>query len=340
MRKLFKTLDEVLRAGGDAVLVSVVAGHGATPRGTGARMIVTKDGRIAGTIGGGAVEYRSEQIAAELLEKRTSLTEKFRLRPNDIADLGMICGGDVDVHFRFIPGGDETALRVTERIGKLYRRGEPCWLVLGLENGKLAAWNERAGLCGAELPEEVVAAMSGGETAFQVSAGGSVYYCERVLNPGRVYIFGGGHVAQALVPVLAHVGFRCVVCEDRPDFAAKELFPDAEETRLLDMTDLSALAAGVGPDDYVVIMTRGHQKDYEAQLAMMKTPARYIGVIGSRNKHKQVRQRLLEAGIPEEAFSRVSAPIGLDIGGETPEEIAVSVAAQMIMVRAGKGIGR
>ena len=340
MRKLFKVLDEAVRSGEDAALVTVVAGHGATPRGAGARMIVTKNGRIAGTIGGGAVEYRSEQMAAELLEKRASLTEKFRLHPNDVADLGMICGGDVDVHFRFIPGGDETTLRVTERIAELYRRGEPCWLALGLENGKIAAWNEKAGACGAELPEEVVSAMTGGETTIQVSAGDGVYYCERVLNPGRVYIFGGGHVAQALVPILARVGFRCVVCEDRPEFAEKSLFPDAEETRIVDMEDLSALTDEVGPDDYVCIMTRGHQKDFEAQLAMMKTPARYIGVIGSKNKHKLVRQRLLEAGIPEEAFSRVSAPIGLSIGGETPEEIAVSVAAQMIMVRAGMGDGR
>ena len=341
MRKLFQTLDEIIRSGQDAVLVSVVAGHGATPRGAGARMIVTAAGRRAGTIGGGAVEFRSEQIASELLEKRGSLTEKFRLRPNDVADLGMICGGDVDVHFRFIPGGDGAVLRLTERIEELYLRRETCWLVLGLDGGTMTVWGAKSGACGDPLPAEVTGEMERTESAaFQIKCGGETYYCERVASPGRVYVFGGGHVAQALVPVLAKVGFRCVVCEDRPDFADPALFPDAEETRLVDMADLSALTAEVGPDDYVCIMTRGHKNDFEAQLAMMKTPARYIGVIGSANKHKIVRRKLLEAGIPEEAFRNVSAPIGLDIGGETPEEIAVSVAAQMIMVRSGKGLGR
>ena len=105
MKTLFHKLQQILEKGGDAVLVTVVTSSGSTPRGAGARMLVTKEGRIYGTIGGGAVEYKSEQIAQEVLEKKSSLTENFLLRKNDVLDLGMVCGGDVTVYFHYIPKG-------------------------------------------------------------------------------------------------------------------------------------------------------------------------------------------------------------------------------------------
>lgn len=138
------------------------------------------------------------------------------------------------------------------------------------------------------------------------------------------------------MPALTAINFRCVVLEDRPAFAKPELFPGVEETRIVDMNDLSALQSEITADDYVCIMTRGHQNDLAAQSAMMATPARYIGIIGSAKKQKTVREKIKSMGFTDDDFKNVFAPVGLNIGAETPAEIAVSIAAQLIMLRAGR----
>lgn len=271
--QLFQEMIQRLTGGESLVLVSVEASSGSTPRGEGAMMLVSAQGRIAGTIGGGAVEYRSEQIAKEALKEGRSRMESFRLRPNEVQDLGMICGGDVDVSFRYLAGGD----------------------------GEAVAWARE---------EE-----------------------RRLLPPGKVYIFGGGHVAQALVPALAAIDFRCVVLEDREAFCRPELFPGVEETRLIQNDDPAAYE-GITADDYIAVMTRGHKDDLIVQAHALKTPARYIGVIGSRRKTAAVFARLREMGYTDGDLARITTPIGLDIKAETPAEIAVSIAAQLIMIRA------
>ena len=141
-------------------------------------------------------------------------------------------------------------------------------------------------------------------------------------------------MSQALVPAIAAVGFRPVVYDDRPEFADPALFPRAEAALCGPFTAL-AEHIRVTPDDYVVIMTRGHQADYEVLTQTLRSGAKYIGCIGSKKKLSICRDRLLAAGFTAEEYARVHAPIGLAIGAETPEEIAVSVTAEMIAVRAG-----
>ena len=266
-------MNQRLAPGESLVLVSVEASSGSTPRGEGAMMLVSAQGRIAGTIGGGAVEYRSEQLAREALAAGRSRVERFQLRPNEVQDLGMICGGDVEVSFRYLAGGD----------------------------GEAIAWARE---------EEA-----------------------RLTPSGRVYIFGGGHVAQALVPALAAVDFRCVVLEDREDFCRPELFPGVEETRLIQNGDPAAYA-GITAEDYVAVMTRGHKDDLTVQAQALKTPAKYIGVIGSRKKTAAVFAKLRDMGYTDADLQRITTPIGLSIKAETPAEIAVSIAAQLIQLRA------
>lgn len=333
MRELFKATERCLSEGRDAVLVTVVASDGAVPRGAGARMLVTEKGREHGTIGGGAVEHRSEALAARTLEEKGAFTEKFRLYPNEVADLGMVCGGNVDVCFQYVPAGDEETLALLRQIEALFAAGEQFWLITETESGKMGIYGAKSGAFGMELPEEVIAGL--GTKPKQLALGGKNYYCELLLRPGRVYIFGGGHVAQALVPALAKIGFRCVILEDRPEFARRELFPGVDETRLVDMNDLTQLAGEIGAADYICIMTRGHQSDFDVQKQLMHTGARYIGVIGSERKQRTVKEKLLELGFDEADFENVVSPIGLKIGAQTPEEIAVSIAAQLIQVRAG-----
>lgn len=144
-----------------------------------------------------------------------------------------------------------------------------------------------------------------------------------------VYIFGGGHVAQELVPVLAHLNFPCVVFDDRPEFSNKKVFPDAKECIVGDFETILDFIE-IKETDFVCIMTRGHQFDYLVEKQILKTPASYIGVMGSRSKTKIIREKLLADGFREEEVSRLKSPIGLDIKAETPAEIAISIAGELI----------
>ena len=336
MKQLFETLRDALSRGEDAVLVTIVASSGSAPRGTGARMLVTAAGRICGTIGGGAVEYKGEQIAQEILRTKRSRQENFRLFKNDVADLGMVCGGAVDVYFRFIPGGDPAVLQLIDGCAGIFAALEPSWFITELTEGGLSVYGKQSGLLGDPVPEEVLSALA--VRPQQVPVDGRVYYCEKLLQPGRVYIFGGGHVAQALAPALLAADFPCVVLDDRPDFLDPARFGGAE-TRRIDPEDISDVIADFGENDYVCIMTRGHKDDMLVQKQVMRSPVRYIGVIGSAKKQRTVKEKILELGYAESEFDKVVSPIGLDIGAETPAELAVSITAQLIMVRAGKGTG-
>ena len=336
MKKLFDALRDALSRGEDAVLVTIVASSGSAPRGTGARMLVTARGRVCGTIGGGAVEYKGEQIAAEILRTKRSRQENFRLFKNDVADLGMVCGGTVDVYFRFIAGGDAGVLRLIDGCADIFDALEPSWFLTELTEGGLSVYGVCHGLLGDPVPQEVLAAL--GNRPSQQEAEGKVYYCEKLLQPGRVYIFGGGHVARALAPALIAADFPCVVLDDRPDFLDPAFFGGAA-TRRIDPEDVSDVIRDFGENDYVCIMTRGHKDDMLIQRQVMRSPVRYIGVIGSAKKQRTVKEKILEMGYAESEFDKVVSPIGLDIGAETPAELAVSITAQLIMVRAGKGTG-
>lgn len=336
MKELFGLLNECLRENTDAVLVTIVASSGSTPRGIGARMLVTEKGRISGTIGGGAVEHQSELSAREVLRSKNSHTEHFRLKKNQIQDLGMICGGDVNVYFEYICAAEKQNLLLLQKILELFETKEEFWLVNEIsENseGGMTVCGRHNTFAGAPLSSAVFAALD--NKPVQVDDGGRKYYCEKMLQTEQVYIFGGGHVSQALVPVLAAVDFRCVVLEDREEFCKKELFPGVEEVLLVENDNLEKYVH-IGKDDYVCVMTRGHKADFTVQAQVLKTDASYIGVIGSKSKKESVFQRLLDEGFTHKDLERITSPIGLDIGAETPGEIAVSIAAQLLQKRAQK----
>jgi len=150
-------------------------------------------------------------------------------------------------------------------------------------------------------------------------------------------IFGAGHVGLALEPILRYVNFTTKVIDDRPDFANRERFPEAEEVVVID-SFLDAYQ-GMETDDnsYVVIVTRGHRWDYDVLKQTLKRPRAYVGMIGSRTKVAEVYRMLREDGFSQDELDRVYSPIGTNIFAETPEEIAISIAGEMIKVRAGHG---
>jgi len=328
MRKLFQSVSDALTEGKNVELVSVLEAHGSTPRGAGAVLAVFADGSIKGTVGGGNVEYEATELAKALLKDGKNAVRSFRFVQGDAASLGMVCGGDVTLHFHFLSAGDKEIRLLLQELLTAMDENTDLWLARRLDGAEVlfTGLADSRGMQRVDgLPKEYLinkAEFNGG------------WFVIPVLKAGRVYIFGGGHVSQALVPAIAAVGFRPVVYDDRPEFTDKALFPQAEATLCGSFEELERQIT-VTPDDYVVIMTRGHQADYEVLTKTLRSGAKYIGCIGSRKKLALCRDRLLEAGFTAEEYAKVCAPIGLAIGAETPAEIAVSVTAELIAVRAG-----
>lgn len=338
MKQLFEELGQMLAQGKEAVLVTVIASSGSTPRGAGSRMLVRGDGSIRGTIGGGAVEYRSIQAAMAAMQKKASYIKGFSLAPNEVSDIGMVCGGDVTVYFQYVNPKDEEVRELCSQVLDAFGRDEDSWLAMDITDEtcwKMGIGNRQEGW--GNLPGTTAAF---GSKAHRWEAGGRNYYVEPLVQAGRVYIFGGGHVAQELVPVLAHLGFRCVVMDDREEFANPQVFLGAEQTVAGDMGRIGDYLA-VGHRDYVCVMTRGHSFDYLVQRQMLACRPRYLGVIGSRNKIAAVAGKLMEDGFTREEIEMCHMPVGTQIYAETPAEIAISIAGELIAVRAGHpDIGR
>ena len=330
MKDLFKYLS----SGNEMVLVTVVAASGATPRGAGAKMLVNEKGRIWGTIGGGAVEYRALQMADKVLKEQSASVHQFTLNKDDIQNLGMVCGGEVQVFFQYISPEDDQITNLAKTALDAYERNEELWILSDMkEDGKLFLYHKKNGFMGSTDLEWIKPYLS--RKPKLVKENGNEIYVEQICSASKVFVFGGGHVAQELVPVLAHVGFRCSVMDDREEFANEALFPTAEKVMLIDFEKISDFVE-IGENDYVCVMTRGHSYDTSVQAQILKTPASYIGVIGSASKKAAVYKKLYEMGFTEADTDRITSPIGLSIKAETPAEIAISIAGQMILHRAEK----
>lgn len=311
MLKLYENLQNALSSGKNCMLVATVEARGSSPRSAGAYMLVDDTGRLYGTIGGGELEYRATFHARELLARKQDALIEYDLSNETAAGLGMICGGRTKVLYHLFRPED---IPFAERALELARSRKPYHLLLPLNGGKALL---EAGL---DAPKR----------QFGYLYQNAEYYLEQFNFDGRVYLLGGGHLSQELVPLLSHLGFCCIVGDDRDEFTRPVLFPGADAVHLVDFTDLSF---PIGPEDYLVIATRGHLADIDCIRFALKTPAKYIGVVGSRRKVRFIREKMLSEGFTESDLTRLTTPIGIDIGSETPAEIAVSIAAQLIQIR-------
>ncbi len=325
MRQFWKTLIRGLESSRPVCLVSLLSSVGSTPRSAGAMMVVLPDGSIAGTIGGGNVEFEAQKLAAEVLRSGRDERRDYRFVQGNDRSLGMVCGGDVAVQFQYISPGDETALCVFRALAEADGQGRDAWLVRRLEDSRVTGMRA---VTAADADGSRLSALMKDKPLLT----GDGWFSIPVAKAGWVYIFGAGHVSRALAAALHPPGFRCALYDDRAEFADPALFPTAERVAVCDFKKLDLT---VTPNDYVAVMTRGHQADYEVLTQVLRSGARYVGCIGSRQKLALCRGRLLEAGFTPEEYAVLHAPIGLSIGAQTPEEIAVSVAAELIAVRAG-----
>ncbi len=305
MQRLFAKMLYLLHKQVPMVLVTVVDSSGSAPRGTGSQMLVGQEGRIIGTIGGGAVEKRSEDLARELVKTGENCLKHFALHDREQDNIGMVCGGEVTVWFQYVSAGSEEWMTLAGRVFENIALCLPGYLCITTDG---------------EIPW-----VSDNPSAYAV--------CLPLPIGERVLLFGAGHCAQALAPLLWKLGFRVIVYDDREEYCNRDHFPHAEEFFVEKFENIRQWV-GLYPDDYAVVMTSGHAYDLQVQDQLLRQRMAYVGVIGSKKKKAAINQRLLERGISQEMIDTVHSPIGLDIGAVTPEEIAVSIAAEMIQVRA------
>ncbi len=254
MDEIFESIANLRRRGEKAVLATIVSTRGSAPRKESSKMLVLADGKIIGTIGGGAIEYQAYQEALQLIHGNESKLAHYELTNADASKEGMTCGGIVDV------------------------------------------------------------------------------FLEPIKPLPSLIIFGGGHISFFLARIGKMVDFRVTIIDDRPEFANPERFPEADETIAEDMAS-AMKRLKINGSSYIVIVTRGHMKDEQVLEWAVTTPAGYIGMIGSKRKIKTSFSYLETKGITREQLDKVHSPIGLAIGAETPEEIAVAIMAEIIQVR-------
>jgi len=327
MDRIFAKLLYMLEKNLDTVLVTIIADQGSAPRGAGSQMLVGSEGRILGTIGGGALEGKADVMARKLLKEQRSCCHLFQLHAAAKENIGTVCGGDVQVQFQYIPGNSDTWTTLAGKLLEMTSARQPGWLALKTDgtapsllsgNGETILGNTVSGKSFKEgwKPEQR-----------------NDVFCLPLPIGERVIIFGGGHCAQALAPLLHTVGFRVTIFEERAEYGCRENFPTAEQIIVGDYTKITDWLQ-FNNEDYIVIMTNGHSFDLEVQDQVLRGDFAYVGVIGSRKKTAAVNARLRDRGVSEEAISKVHTPIGTPIKAITPEEIAVSITGELIYTRA------
>ncbi len=345
MKTLFHEIHQALRNGQELAVATIITDSGSTPRNSGSRMIVFADGRASGTIGGGAIEGDVIQRALNLLETGGADIVPYDLSQDGHAEqMDLICGGRIKVLIEHLAVNDENMelfgaaheemrmSRPFQWIGRITDDSGQLKVEHALQNSK----NEIRGPL--HVKYEVQKLLESGR---HVSNGlrlidfeRNTYAIESIKPPPRLFLFGAGHVSKEIGALSQRVGFRNIVFDDRVEFANTARFPDADTVRVC--PDFAEVFKGFNPlpDDFVVIVTRGHRFDKEVLVQALKTEAGYIGMIGSRRKKETIYKELIDRGVPSSALEQVHCPIGLAIDAETPEEIAVSVVAQMIQQRA------
>ncbi len=252
-KSVYREVEEALQRGEAVALVTILEAKGSTPQKAGAKMVVSRDGRLRGTVGGGCVEAEVLSRARQAIENGKSAILSYDYNADE-EENGLICGGSVTV------------------------------------------------------------------------------FIEPVLPAPRVFMVGAGHVAMPLCKIAKLAGFEVVVLDDRIKYANRERFPEADVVEAGPIPEVAAKFS-YGDNAYVVIVTRGHTSDEEALRTFIQFDTAYLGLIGSVAKIEKIFGRLERDGVSREKLERVHSPIGLDLGGSSPGEIAVSIVAELVAVR-------
>jgi xanthine dehydrogenase accessory factor len=354
-------LDDILawyREGGTFGLATVVNTFRSAPRPPGAAMAVSTDGEVVGSVSGGCVEGAVYELAQEVIESGESVVQRYGVSDDDAFSVGLTCGGIIDL---IVEPVNRTSFPEFEDVAASIRRREPVAVATvvsgpGAVGARRVVWADRA--TGSLAPGESYAdrldAAVDDDVRGMLAQGltGQRHYGrqgERRLDeltvfvhafapPPRMLVFGAIDFAAAVARVGKFLGYHVTVCDARPVFATPKRFPEADEV-VVKWPHRFLADAEIDTRTVICVLTHDPKFDVPLLEVALKTPAGYIGAMGSRRTHDDRLKRLREAGVAEEELARLRSPIGLDLGARTPEETAVSIAAELIQLRWG-GSGR
>jgi len=340
MLELISRITDTLSEGRSVVAATIVTNEGSTPRTAGSKMLIFENGSIAGTVGGGLSEGLVMAAAPGIFASGQAKLMDFDMTGQADKGADLICGGKMRVFLERLDP-DAATKKLYAALVDLLTRGGRGFVITALDT---ASTPDRCLL----LPSGTVIGPNPGEAVLTkakswgrgilapivITCDDRRYYLEPALAPDPLIICGGGHVSRPTGQLATTVGFQVTVLDDRPEFANPERFPFAAQTAVI-KTDTGWLPGlAIGENAFIVIVTRGHAHDKEALAEALRTPACYIGMIGSIPKRDAVYARLLAEGFTKADLDRVHSPIGLEIYAETPEEIAVSIVGELIECRA------
>jgi xanthine dehydrogenase accessory factor len=356
MEQVFRAASEEAAAGNDMVVATVVRTSGSTPQKPGAKLLVRADGSGVGTLGGGCVEGDIWFAASQLLKGGGPAEMRdYELNEDLAAQDGLVCGGTM--YFLLAPirdsaksNGQRANQDFNDEVLAAYDGGAPVAVASlmkvpdgsGLAVGSQLLVRENGSTAGslgdekldARAADEARRLMAMGKNDYVVTESGAEFFIEAYTTPPTLVLAGGGHVSKAISHIAETLGFRIFVIDDREEFSNAERFPEAEQTVVSDYASAFEKLP-IGTNSFIVIATRGHRYDAAATAAAMRTPASYVGLLGSRRKTILIYEELFAQGFTMEQVKGVRSPIGLSISARTPEEIALSIMAEIVAFRLG-----
>jgi xanthine dehydrogenase accessory factor len=308
MREVLDELNQWTREGEDIALATVVETWGSSPRPLGSKMLVTRSGKMAGSVSNGCIEGAVFEEAQEVLKSRKAKIAAFGVADDVAFEVGLACGGHIEVFIQ--PLG-----RVHQQVIAKLNHNEPATLRTNLVSGE------------AEL-------VDGTPPGSELARREGDVFIEPCRRPAHLVIIGAIHIAIPLHRLARLMGYRVTVVDARKKFATKERFPEADEL-IVAWPDEALARLTIDSSTYVVILTHDPKFDLPALRAVLRKEAGYVGAIGSRKTNQNRFDALRKEGFTEVELSRVHGPIGLDLGGRGAEETALGILAEITAVRFG-----
>ncbi len=337
---------QLLRKKEPTVLVTIVNSHGSSPRHTGTRALQTRYG-FEGTVGGGHLEAQAMQTARQCLSDGQSRCAFFSLDASSTQG-DVVCGGTMEIFCEVLTQDQADMFSMADTL--LYAGKQGIWTITRTMPKKCSAsdiCNLKRCLhvdmtaspvvpgCIADLEYVWPWLEQLGDHSGLLKMNDDIVYIEPLDAPPVLLLCGGGHVSLEVAKLAHACGFIVDVVDDRPEFANAERFPMARHCLALPGFANLAAACGLGPFHFVAIMTRGHAFDRQVLEQVLAHPVRYVGMIGSKTKKAHVYAALRAAGVSDTALATVCCPIGLKFKAETPQQIAVSVVAELLAAKGG-----
>ena len=350
MQEVFHEAVNRLEKGESVVVATVIRTKGSTPQKPGAKLLVRQDGTGAGTLGGGCVEGDIWFAAKQLMQQGGEAEyREYELNEELAAEDGLVCGGTMyflidpvytpedylpyarEIDFAY-KGEGAVALATVIKSGNdgKSRIGDKLFI---RENGKTEGTLGNLETDKGAI-EKAKLLMIHGRNEYVMTASGAEYFIEAYTTPPQLVICGGGHVSRALASLAKPLEFRLFITDDREEFANEDRFPEADII-VSEKPEDALPNLPINPNTFIVVATRGHRYDNSALLAAAKTPARYVGLMGSKRKTILIYEDLMRSDLSLHRIREIRSPIGLDIKARTPEEIAISIMSEMLMFRLG-----